>query len=147
MVMKGIDNSRGSLSSASRTISRGTECRRRPPIWRHSTPHFLTASAALGSTRCEDGWASQRGTMRSFTRPAARRAPAFKTGLLVQIVGASVTNNVTGWTADGGVEWMPFPNWSLKVEYLFVQFPTTSDPFNTALPGGAMSDLSPKCAV
>ncbi len=36
----------------------------------------------------------------------------------------------------GGVEWMPFPNWSLKVEYLFVQFPTTSDAFNTALPAG-----------
>jgi outer membrane immunogenic protein len=51
-------------------------------------------------------------------------------------VGTSVTNTVTGWTAGGGVEWMPFPNWSLKVEYLFVQFPTTSDAFNTALPAG-----------
>ena len=44
-------------------------------------------------------------------------------------LGASVTNTVTAWTAGGGVEWMPFPNWSLKVEYLFVQFPTTSDAF------------------
>jgi outer membrane immunogenic protein len=51
-------------------------------------------------------------------------------------VGASITNTVTGWTAGGGVEWMPFPNWSLKVEYLFVQFPTTSDAFNTVLPAG-----------
>jgi outer membrane immunogenic protein len=51
-------------------------------------------------------------------------------------VGASVTNNVTGWTAGGGVEWMPFHNWSVKVEYLRVQFPTVADAFNTAPPAG-----------
>jgi outer membrane immunogenic protein len=50
------------------------------------------------------------------------------------VVGASVTNNVTGWTAGGGVEWMPFQNWSVKVEYLRIQFPTVSDAFNTATP-------------
>ncbi|MBG0799337.1 porin family protein [Methylocystis sp. L43] len=27
----------------------------------------------------------------------------------------------TGWTAGGGAEWMFFPNWSAKVEYLYTQ--------------------------
>ncbi len=30
-------------------------------------------------------------------------------------------NTRTGWTAGGGVEWMFMPNWSAKVEYLFVE--------------------------
>jgi len=48
----------------------------------------------------------------------------------------SSTTNVTGWTVGGGVEFMPWPNWSLKVEYLFVQFPTITDAFNTFAPVG-----------
>jgi len=48
----------------------------------------------------------------------------------------SSTTNVTGWTVGGGVEFMPWPNWSLKVEYLFVQFPTVADAFNTFSPVG-----------
>jgi outer membrane immunogenic protein len=26
---------------------------------------------------------------------------------------------LAGWTAGGGVEWLVYPNWSLKVEYLY----------------------------
>jgi len=52
-------------------------------------------------------------------------------------VGVSSTTSVTGWTVGGGVEFMPWPNWTLKVEYLFVQFPTISDAFNTLAPVGA----------
>jgi outer membrane immunogenic protein len=48
----------------------------------------------------------------------------------------SSTTNVTGWTVGGGVEFMPWLNWSLKVEYLFVQFPTIADAFNTFPPVG-----------
>ena len=51
-------------------------------------------------------------------------------------VGVSSTTNVTGWTVGGGVEYMPLPNWSVKVEYLFVQFPTITDAFNTFPPVG-----------
>jgi outer membrane immunogenic protein len=29
------------------------------------------------------------------------------------------SNTRTGWTAGGGLEWMFFPNWSFKVEYLY----------------------------
>jgi len=32
----------------------------------------------------------------------------------------NVSNTRTGWTAGGGVEWLFKPNWSLKLEYLYV---------------------------
>jgi outer membrane immunogenic protein len=54
-------------------------------------------------------------------------------------LGASVNNTVTGWTVGGGVEFMPFRDWTFKVEYLFVQFPTVNDPFNVAPPAGTFS--------
>jgi outer membrane immunogenic protein len=57
-------------------------------------------------------------------------------------VGASVTNTVTGWTAGGGVEWMPFQNWTVKVEYLRVEFPTITDSFNTAPPVGTFTGVT-----
>ena len=57
-------------------------------------------------------------------------------------VGASVTNTVTGWTAGGGVEWMPFQNWTVKVEYLRVEFPTVTDSFNTAPPVGTFTGVT-----
>jgi outer membrane immunogenic protein len=37
--------------------------------------------------------------------------PAFSFGTFDQ--------TLAGWTAGGGVEWLFYPNWSLKVEYLF----------------------------
>jgi outer membrane immunogenic protein len=46
------------------------------------------------------------------------------------IAGAFVsqTNNVAGWTAGGGVEYMlPFRNWSAKAEYLYVGFPSRTN--------------------
>ena len=33
--------------------------------------------------------------------------------------GASFADTLVGWTAGGGVEWMFWPNWSAKVEYLY----------------------------
>ncbi len=35
---------------------------------------------------------------------------------------ASTTTNPFGWTAGGGVEFAFLPNWSVKAEYLFVDF-------------------------
>jgi outer membrane immunogenic protein len=57
-------------------------------------------------------------------------------------IGASADSSVTGWTVGGGVEFMPLPNWSLKVEYLFVQFSTISNAFNTAPPVGTFTGVS-----
>jgi outer membrane immunogenic protein len=34
----------------------------------------------------------------------------------------------------GGVEFMPIPNLSIKIEYLFVQFPSIANAFNTVGP-------------
>ena len=57
-------------------------------------------------------------------------------------IGASSNSTVTGWTVGGGVEFMPIQNLSLKVEYLFVQFPTISNAFNTLPPAGAFTGVN-----
>jgi outer membrane immunogenic protein len=57
-------------------------------------------------------------------------------------VGASANSTATGWTVGGGAEFMPFPNWSIKVEYLFVQFPTITDGFNVAPPAGTFTGVT-----
>ena len=61
-------------------------------------PHFLiygTGGFAYGEVRRDDPFFFFGNNSRSFTK--------------------------TGWTAGGGVEWAPvsFPNWSVKVEYLY----------------------------
>lgn len=42
--------------------------------------------------------------------------------------GGSVSDHTTksGWTVGGGVEWMFVPNWSAKLEYLYLDTDTTS---------------------
>jgi outer membrane immunogenic protein len=35
------------------------------------------------------------------------------------IASGSLNQTFAGWTAGGGVEWLFYPNWSLKVEYLY----------------------------
>ena len=57
-------------------------------------------------------------------------------------IGASSTTSATGWTVGGGVEFMPIQNLSLKVEYLFVQFPTISNAFNTSPPVGTFTGVN-----
>jgi outer membrane immunogenic protein len=57
-------------------------------------------------------------------------------------IGASSTTNVTGWTVGGGVEFMPIENLSIKVEYLFVQFPTIGNAFNTSPPVGTFTGVN-----
>ena len=36
------------------------------------------------------------------------------------VVTASDDSTKAGWTLGGGVEWMFAPNWSTKIEYLYV---------------------------
>ncbi|WP_245434234.1 outer membrane protein [Pseudolabrys taiwanensis] len=42
--------------------------------------------------------------------------------------GGSVSDHTTksGWTVGGGVEWMFMPNWSAKLEYLYLDTDTTT---------------------
>jgi outer membrane immunogenic protein len=35
---------------------------------------------------------------------------------------ASFSNSLTGWTAGAGVEWAFLPNWTVRLEYLFLEF-------------------------
>lgn len=41
----------------------------------------------------------------------------------------------TGWTVGAGAEWMFFPNWSLFLQYQFLEFGTKSIPFNLVTGG------------
>ncbi len=45
-----------------------------------------------------------------------------KLSIAPSVVNFSKTNDVTGWTAGAGVEWAMTNNFSLKTEYLYMQF-------------------------
>jgi outer membrane immunogenic protein len=75
----------------------------------------------LATVRGRAGWAWDRvlfyGTGGAAFAPAAVAAtPTF--------AGGSTT--MTGWTAGGGIEYAFTPNWTAKVEYLYVDFPSPS---------------------
>jgi outer membrane immunogenic protein len=48
------------------------------------------------------------------------------------IGGVNFSNTQVGWTAGGGLEWMFFPNWSAKVEYLYYDLGTVTQNFAIA---------------
>jgi outer membrane immunogenic protein len=48
------------------------------------------------------------------------------------IGGVNFSNTQVGWTAGGGLEWMFFPNWSAKVEYLYYDLGTVTQNFALA---------------
>jgi outer membrane immunogenic protein len=50
----------------------------------------------------------------------------FPTAVVPACVTGSSTNAV-GWTAGAGIEWMFAPSWSVKVEYLYVDLPRTTE--------------------
>jgi len=52
------------------------------------------------------------------------------------------TNTPNGWTAGAGVEWGFLPNWSAKLEYLYVGFGTNTYTVDTALLVDAKERLS-----
>jgi outer membrane immunogenic protein len=45
------------------------------------------------------------------------------------IGGVNFSNTQVGWTAGGGIEWMFWPNWSAKVEYLYYDLGTVTQNF------------------
>jgi outer membrane immunogenic protein len=56
-------------------------------------------------------------------------------GPLGSINAASSSGTLTGWTAGGGAEWFFMPQWSVKAEYLHVDFGTTNfTSANSAVP-------------
>src|SRR5580704_5990540 len=47
----------------------------------------------------------------------------------------SIKSTATGWTVGGGAEWMlPDPHWSVKAEYLYVDFGSRNDNFSALNP-------------
>jgi outer membrane immunogenic protein len=52
--------------------------------------------------------------------------------LPVSFGGVNFSNTQVGWTAGGGLEWMFFPNWSAKVEYLYFDLGTVTQNFAMA---------------
>jgi outer membrane immunogenic protein len=83
------------------------------------------------------GWAWGNSSGNSTLNCAGTGCPA--TSLPFTGGTASVSNSLTGWTAGAGVEWAILPNWTLRLEYLFVEFngvvtnysTTTTTPFGT----------------
>jgi outer membrane immunogenic protein len=55
------------------------------------------------------------GDVRASVAIAQTVSPGFSPGVSF----GSFNNTLAGWTAGGGVEWLFYPNWSLKVEYLY----------------------------
>jgi outer membrane immunogenic protein len=54
------------------------------------------------------------------------------TGAAVAGTSETVSNTGTGWTAGGGIEWGLTPNWTARVEYLYVDLGTNSYSFPLA---------------
>jgi outer membrane immunogenic protein len=52
-----------------------------------------------------------------------------------------LSNDRTGWTVGGGVEWMFAPHWSVFAEYNFMGFGTRSAAFSACGPGGLVCDV------
>jgi outer membrane immunogenic protein len=84
---------------------------------------FLTplASLAAGDTGVSLNWfGTVRGRLGYLVTPTLL---LYGTGGFaygeVQGNFSGFSNTRTGWTAGGGVEWMFWPNWSAKVEYLY----------------------------
>ncbi|CAJ0864659.1 hypothetical protein AMST5_01695 [freshwater sediment metagenome] len=56
----------------------------------------------------------------------------FSNSIAPVIGGVNFSNTQVGWTAGGGLEWMFWPNWSAKVEYLYYDLGSVTQSF--ALP-------------
>jgi outer membrane immunogenic protein len=91
----------------------------------------------LSTARGRVGWAFDRllvyGTggfawaQEDVTRTQLATAGGIPAGTVDQI-----TNNRTGWTAGGGLEYAFLPNWTAKVEYLFADLGSVTNTFPNA---------------
>jgi outer membrane immunogenic protein len=97
----------------------------------------------LATARARVGWAFQPGLLIYATGGLAvtniRVSNSFSDDAPEQGVGGSSNSQVkAGWTFGGGAEWALSRNWSLKTEYLYVNFGSVSTSGSiTCGPGGA----------
>ncbi len=91
----------------------------------------------LGTVRGRIGWLFTPTLLVYGTGGLAYGGVTANTGIFQQIQGAPAVLNPwfgagafsdtrVGWTAGGGLEWMFWPNWSAKVEYLYYDLGTVS---------------------
>ncbi len=81
---------------------------------------FLAPVSALAGSNLSLGWfGTVRGRAGWLVTPTllVYGTAGFAYG---QVNAWNFSNTRTGWTAGGGLEWMFAPNWSAKVEYLYV---------------------------
>jgi outer membrane immunogenic protein len=53
-------------------------------------------------------------------------------------VSTSASDTRVGWTVGGGIEWMFTPNWTAKVEYLYMDIGDTTNTAFLTSPTGAV---------
>jgi outer membrane immunogenic protein len=85
----------------------------------------------LATARARVGWAFQPGLLLYATGGLAvtniRVSNSFSDDAPEQGVGGSSSNELkAGWTLGGGAEWALARNWSLKAEYLYLNFGSAS---------------------
>jgi len=76
----------------------------------------------LATLRGRAGWAWDR--ILFYGTGGAAFAPAHIAGVTLGFAGGNTT--MTGWTAGAGIEAALTPNWTAKIEYLYVDFPSPS---------------------
>jgi outer membrane immunogenic protein len=114
---------------------------------KHNSPPFATGVVGRTSANWLD-------TLRGRAGYAVGRSLWYVTGgvafskvegsaeLLPVIPRASITHDRTGWVVGGGVEWaLADPHWSIKAEYLYVDFGKSDYNFG-AISGGALANSS-----
>jgi len=54
---------------------------------------------------------------------------------------SSISETRLGWTIGGGIEYMLTPNWTIRAEYLHLDFGTASGPGVNNVPTGVLGNL------
>jgi len=86
------------------------------------------------------GWAWGNSSGTSTTTCVSPVAP-YCPGSAYKFMGgvATFSNTLSGWTAGAGIEWGFLPNWTLRLEYLHLEFDNTATNYTetiTYIPGG-----------
>ncbi len=77
------------------------------------------------------GWAWGNSSATHTTTCVGPLCPG--TGIPFTGGGASASNSLSGWTAGAGVEWGFLPNWTLRLEYLHLEFDNVATSYTTVI--------------